>query len=139
MKVGYVVSYDGKRGVGFIRAVEDKTYDAAQLSKHVQERAGQAELVMFRDTAVAEGVRILEGLKVRFELGEPETDEKSVWQVASRVELEAAEVNLPAPAEEMEEATEPVESAQAEARDVGFADEYEEGWDASSWDQDSWA
>ena len=156
---GYVVSYDAKRGVGFIRAAQDDAYDPVQLSKDVKERAKQAELLLFRDDGVATEVPLLEGLKVRFEMGEPETDEKSVWQVACDIELVADEptatgdegvdgatasaappvgqVDAAAAGDDVDGSS--VDVRQVETRDVGFGAKYEEGWDAASWGDESWS
>lgn len=155
MKAGYVVSFDLKRGVGFIRSADNNTYHAGQLSKHYKERAEQEQLVMFHTDAVKSEVPLLEGLKVRFEISDAASADDGLWRVASTVvpdealstaQGSASPADIPAtsaeaspltPTEVIEEAVAKAAGPsleQANIRDVGFADEYGEGWDASSWD-----
>jgi len=159
MKVGYVVSFDPKRGVGFIRSADDDTYDAAQLSKNYKVRAEQEQLVMFHSDAVQSEIPLLEGLKVRYDLTDAAPAEDALWRVAGEVVPDDAfsQVAAGTPADDTTgdttggaaplSPTEVIEEAvakaaapsvkQADIRDVGFADEYGEDWDASSWDDDN--
>ena len=155
MNVGYVVSFDVKRGVGFIRSADDDTYDAAQLSKHYKERAEQEELVMFHTEAVESDVPLLEGLKVRYGVGDEAKTDDALWRVADTVVPDdalataqgadaaddlgagSADAASLSPTEVIEEAVAKAAGLnleQTKVRDVGFADDYGEGWDASSWD-----
>ncbi len=164
MQAGYVVSYDSKRGLGFIQAADSTDgHNAKQLSKYVEDRAKQAEVLMFRAEAIVDEQPLEEGLLVMYEVGETEeTEGEEVWTVASKVVLDVVPDEAAAPeavavgaAAETEADAAPAEEAAAEEaaveewakgysgedeakmRDVGFSTELSDDWDAAVWENDS--